>query len=367
MAPRARAVDAEPLPESDRVGALPHPRDRLELFGHAAAAQTLASAARSGRLHHAWILAGPKGVGKATLAWRFARALLAYRPENCPDDLAVPDDHPVRRQISALAHPDLVLVRRPWDTDRKRFRVELPVEEVRKLHGFFSRHSSYGGSRIAIIDAADDMSRSAQNALLKILEEPPPGALLLLVSHVPGGLLPTTRSRCRLLNLRRLDSAAMDEAVTALAPNLGGGDRMLLAALADGAPGRALELADTDALILYREIVDLLMGLPRLNGAKLFGMAERVARAPAERGIAQFVSLLSQIEERLMRGSYAAIATVPGEDALLRHLRAAVPLERWSELWDALRVQAAQMDELNLDKKQLILNTFFAIEAAARR
>jgi DNA polymerase III subunit delta' len=271
MAPRPRVADSEPVPESDRIGELPHPRERFELFGHARAAQTLATAARSGRLHHAWIIAGPKGVGKATLAWRFARALLAHGAQKCPDDLAVAPDHHVVRQIGALAHPDLVVIRRPWDGEKKRFKLELPVDEVRRLHGFFSRHSSEGGARIAIIDAADDMSRSAQNALLKILEEPPANALLLLISHAPGGLLPTTRSRCRLLTLRGLDSGALEDAVSELAPAVDQKSRALLAALAGGAPGRALELAETDALTMYRDIAELLLALPRLNGAKLFG------------------------------------------------------------------------------------------------
>jgi DNA polymerase-3 subunit delta' len=365
MAPRPRTADIEPLPESDRIGDLPHPRERLELFGHAAAAQTLAEAARSGRLHHAWIIAGPKGVGKATLAWRFARSLLAHGAAACPDDLAVGEKHPVRRQVAGLTHPDLFLIRRTWDVDRKRFRVELPVDEVRRLHGFFSRHASYGGPRIAIVDAADDMSRSAQNALLKILEEPPAGALLLLVSHAPGALLPTTRSRCRLLTLRRLDGEAMQSAVAALSPGTESADRALLSALADGAPGRALELAETGALALYREIVELLLGLPRLSGAKLFALADKVARSDG--GLARFVDLLSQIEERLLRGAYAALTPVPGEETLLRHLRATVTLDRWAALWEGLRVRAAEADELNLDKKQLILNAFFAIEAAAQR
>ena len=365
MAPRTRTADVEPLPESDRIGGLPHPREQLQLFGHALAAQTLAAAARSERLHHAWIIAGPKGVGKATLAWRFARALLAHGAAACPDDLNVAKNHPVGRQVSGLTHPDLFLIRRTWDVDRKRFRVELPVDEVRKLHGFFSRHASYGGPRIAIVDAADDMSRSAQNALLKILEEPPAQALLLLISHAPGGLLPTTRSRCRMLTLRGLDNRAMHDAVGALAPDSDAGERDLLCALADGAPGRALELSATGALAFYRELVELLAGLPRLNGAKLFTFADKVARA--EGGLAQFVALLSQLEERLVRGSYAALDPVPGEDALLRHLRTALTADRWVALWDELRIQAAQADELNLDKKQLVLNAFFAIEGAAQR
>lgn len=367
MAPRAKAADTEPTPESDRIGDLPHPRERYELYGHAVGAQTLAAAARSGRLPHAWIIAGPKGVGKATLAWRFARAVMAHGAKNCPDDLAVPQNNLVARQIAVLAHPDLIVIRRPWDHDKKRFKTELPVDEVRHLHGFFSRHASAGGARIAIVDTADDMNRASQNALLKILEEPPSDALLLLISHAPGGLLPTTRSRCRLLTLRSLDIDPMQEAVAALAPSIDQKSRALLSALAGGAPGRALELAHADALAMYREIVELLLSLPRLNGAKLFGFAEKVARAPIERGLFLFVSLLSQIEERVLRGAHAALAAIPSEDALLRHLRAAMPLERWSDLWETLKADALRADDLNLDKKQLVLNTFFAIEAASQR
>jgi DNA polymerase-3 subunit delta' len=367
MAPRARAAEAEPLPESDRIGDLAHPRERFKLFGHAAAAQTLATAARSGKLHHAWIVAGPKGVGKATLAWRFARALLAYGAANCPDDLAVPEGNTVARQVIALAHPDLIVIRRPWDPEKKRFKTELPVDEVRRLHGFFARHASEGGARIAIIDAADDMSRSAQNALLKILEEPPADAVLLLISHAPGGLLPTTRSRCRLLTLRKLDNDTMENAVMDLAPSVDQKSRTLLSALADGAPGRALELAEADAPATYRELSDLLLSLPRLNGAKLFAFAEKIARAPVERGLALFIALLSQIEERTVRGTYAPVGAIPGEDALLRHLRAMLLPHRLTSLWEALKADATRADDLNLDKKQLVLNTFFAIEAASQR
>lgn len=367
MAPRARAAETEPLPESDRIGDLPHPRERFELLGHTEAAQTLATAARSDRLHHAWILAGPKGVGKATLAWRLARALLAHGASNCPDDLAVPSDHAIARQVAALAHPDLIVIRRPWDPDKKRFKTDLPVEEVRRLHGFFSRHASAGGARIAIIDSADDMNRSAQNALLKILEEPPANALLLLISHAPGGLLPTTRSRCRTLTLRKLPAEAMPGAVAELAPAVDQKSRALLCALADGAPGRALELAESDAPAMYAELTELLGALPRLNGGKLFAFAEKVARAPVERGLALFVALLSQVEERVLRGAYAPLEGVPGEDKLLRHLRAAVPLDSWSALSETLKTEAIRADDLNLDKKQLVLNTFFAIEAASQR
>ncbi|MCE9521221.1 MAG: DNA polymerase III subunit delta', partial [Alphaproteobacteria bacterium] len=165
---------------------------------------------------------------------------------------------------------------------------------------------------------------------------------------------------------RALDAEPMRQAVAHLAPDLDETQRDLLSALAEGAPGRALELAETGALDLYRDIAGVLKGLPRLNAPGLFALAEKLSRASVDR-LAVFVSLLAQIEERVLRGAYTALPPVPGEDSLLNHLRTTVPLESWSRLWDELRLQAIRADALNLDKKQLVLNTFFAIEAAARR
>jgi DNA polymerase-3 subunit delta' len=363
MAPRPRTLDVEPLPESDRVGELPHPRDQFELFGHEAEAATLAAAARSGRLAHAWIIGGPKGVGKATLAWRFTRALLVHGPQNVPDDLDVPADHPVARRISALAHPDVMLIRRPWDQERKRPRTELPIEEVRRLNGLFSRFASDDGYRIAIIDAADDMNRAAENALLKTLEEPPRRALLLLVAHVPGALLPTTRSRCRALTLRPLDPSTMSRALASLSPGLDPDTASVLAGLAEGCPGRALELIELGGLDLYRGITDVLSSLPRLRGEALFALGDKVGRGAGDRGVTLFVQLLSGLLQRLVRGAYSSAAQVPGEAQLAQRLRALAPLEGWVGVWENLQQKAIDADALNLDKKQLVLNAFFEMEA----
>jgi len=367
MAPRPRSLDVEPLPESDRIAELPHPRDQYELFGHEAEAATLAAAARSNRLAHAWIIGGPKGVGKATLAWRFARALLVHGAKNCPDDLSVPAQHPLARRISALAHSDIMLIRRPWDQERKRLKTELPIEEVRRLNGLFSHHASQGGYRIAIIDAADDMSRQAENALLKTLEEPPREALLLLVAHLPGALLPTTRSRSRALNLRPLDNETMARALSKLAPELDEERASLLAGLAEGCPGRALELFGLGGLDLYRGITGVLVSLPRLNGELLFALADRVARGSGERGLGLFVQLMSGILQRVVRGAFGATLAVPDEVDLISRMRALAPLEAWVLLWENLQAMAIRADELNLDKKQLVLNAFFEMEALAQR
>jgi DNA polymerase-3 subunit delta' len=364
MAPRARSFEVEQLPDSDRIGELPHPRDQFELFGHENEAATLAAAARSGRLAHAWIFGGPKGVGKATLAWRFARALLVHGAKNCPDDLSVPPDHPVARRISALAHADIMLIRRPWDPDRKRHRTELPIDEVRRLNGLFSRFASDDGYRIALIDPADDMSRAAQNALLKTLEEPPRNALLLLISHVPGVLLPTTRSRCRSLTLRPLDGATMTQALAKLSPGLDSDTSSVLAGLAEGCPGRALELIELGGLELYRSITGVLASLPRLNGEQLFSLGDKVGRGG---GVTLFVQLLSGILQRMVRGTYTGTALVPGEAQMATRLRGLAPLEGWVGVWENLQTKALEADELNLDKKQLVLNAFFEMEALTQR
>ncbi|HAJ48740.1 MAG TPA: DNA polymerase III subunit delta', partial [Alphaproteobacteria bacterium] len=207
------AQTEEPVPESDRLEGCEHPRAQQYLFGHQRAARILADAARRGSLPHAVLISGPKGVGKATLAWRLIRALMGRGRGEIADDLGMPSAVPAAALIEKLSHPDIMLLRRLWDDRAKKFGAEIPVDEVRRLSAFLGRHSAQGGWRIAIIDVADDLSRGAENALLKTLEEPPAQALIILVSHAPGSLLPTTRSRCWHIALRPLEQEEMAHAL----------------------------------------------------------------------------------------------------------------------------------------------------------
>ena len=367
MSPRPRQQDLDVCPESDRAGELPHPRDQLTLFGHHQSCAVLASAAKSGQMHHAWLFTGPKGVGKATLAWRFARALLAYGPNNCPNDLSVPEDHLIARQLSALTHPDVILLRRPWEGDKKKFKSELPIDEVRKLRGFFSRHATYGGAHIAIVDCTDDLSLSAQNALLKTLEEPPKNALLLLIANAPGALLPTIRSRCRTLALRKLDNTDMQQALSTMNAGMSQADREIAMSLANGAPGRALSLASSGGITMYRDILDILDQIPRLDPVMAFSFAERVAKLPHDSGVGLFCGLISQAEERLVRHAFAQGPLAAFESKVFDKLRSLIRIQSWAQHWEEMRGQFRRADELNLDKKQLILNTFFSIESLVER
>src|SRR5215813_4967550 len=216
----------------------PTPRANPDFVGHPLAEQALLRAWRSSRLHHAWLLTGPRGIGKATLAFRFTRYVLAGGERGLfaegPDTLEVPPTAPVFRQVASGGHPDLLTIERGYDEKRDRYRTEIVVDDVRELGGFLHLKAAAGGWRVVVIDSVDELNRNAANALLKVLEEPPARALILLVSHAPGRLLPTIRSRCRRLTLGPLDERVMEELLGRHAPALAEADRRLLIRVAEG-------------------------------------------------------------------------------------------------------------------------------------
>ncbi|KAB2878241.1 MAG: DNA polymerase III subunit delta', partial [Albidovulum sp.] len=236
------------IPEPDRVEGARHPRDTVRLIGQEAAETAFLDAYAAGRLHHAWLLTGPLGVGKATLAWRIARFLLAT-PEDAggglfgdaptaPESLDVDPAHPVARRLHAGSEGRLFVLRRAWDEERKRLKTVITVDEVRRLAGFLHLSAPDGGRRAVIVDPADEMNAAAANALLKMLEEPPPGVTFLLVSHQPSRLLPTIRSRCRELRLSALSPADLAAAIAAAGATADDGAG--LAVLAGGSVGEAI-------------------------------------------------------------------------------------------------------------------------------
>src|SRR6516164_3908795 len=176
---------------------VPHPREVFEQEGEEAAEAAFEAARARGRLHHAWLLTGPEGVGKATFAYRAARRLLGAPPDPGHGVLGASPDHPVSRQIIAHSHPDLFVLERLGEDGK--VRKVIPVDEARALSEFFAKSPATAPHRVAIVDAADDLNVNAANALLKTLEEPPSRGVLLLVGHSPGRLIATIRSRCRRL------------------------------------------------------------------------------------------------------------------------------------------------------------------------
>lgn len=356
----------------------PDPRDNPDLTGHDGAERAFLDAWNSGRLAHAWLLSGPKGIGKATLAYRIARFVLTGGGEGGgglfgggPESLGVSPANPVFRRISAGGHADLKVVERGYSDDKKtKLRTEIVIDDVRGIGGFMSLTPAEGGWRVVIIDAADDMNRNAANAVLKVLEEPPRNALMLLLSHSPGRLLPTIRSRCRRLALQPLPEETVARLLATYRPDLGPDDITALARLGEGSIGKALALANEGGLDLYRDLIGLLSALPRLDVPALHGFADRVARADADAAWRTVTELLGWWLARLIRAGgrqgRGMSEVVAGEGALMGRLLAAADLERWLEVWEKVTALFARTDAVNLDRKQAMLTAFLAIERLAR-
>lgn len=357
------------IPESDRLEGLPHPRETFDLVGHAREEALLAATRAGGRMPHAWLICGPQGIGKATLAWRMARAVLKHGVGNGPGDtLAVAETDPVVRRVTALAHPDLLLLRRPWDEKLKRLKTVLTVDEMRRLNAFLAHHAGTGGWRVVIIDAADDMNANAANALLKLLEEPPRKVLILLIAHAPAKLLPTIRSRCRVLHLRPLQPDEVAEIVRRhVASDLSGDDAALLNWLARGSAGRALRLAAHGGLDTFRQLAALLGGLPELDAVQLHRLADRISARGADQTFELAGELMSEAVETVIHLKAGDISVPPGTagDAV-RRAAAQGRLDRWLEAWDKVRAVFRDTAALNLDRKQALLSAGFLVKAAAR-
>jgi DNA polymerase-3 subunit delta' len=354
----------------------PEPRANPDLLGHEAVEAALLRAVADGKLPHALLLGGPRGIGKATLAFRFARFLFAQRGGGeglfgAPPPsggLAVAESDPVFRRVAASGHADLLTVERAWDEKRRRLRGEIIAAHARAIPGFLRLTPAEDGWRVVIVDGADEMNRESANALLKVLEEPPRRALLLLVSHNPGRLLPTIRSRCRKLTMKALPEPVIETLLRRYRPELEAADRAALARLAQGSIGRALELAASGGLGLYQELTTLLGSLPELDVVALHTLADRIARAEAEEAYRTVTDLLSAWLPRLVTGAASGeIAEImPGEGALMARLAGRRGLDRWMEVWDNVTRLFAQADGLNLDRKQVVLTVFHALERAAR-
>ncbi|MFT4014012.1 MAG: DNA polymerase III subunit delta' [Paracoccus sp. (in: a-proteobacteria)] len=351
----------ETPPEPDRVPGAPHPRDALRILGQDAAVGDFLASAQAGRLHHGWLLCGPRGTGKATLAWAMAKWLLAGGP---PDRLETdPEAAPVRR-IRALSEPRLLLVRRPVDERTGRVRAEITVDEIRRLQSFFHMSAAEGGRRVAIIDAADEMNQAAANALLKQLEEPPRDAVLILVAHQPGRLLPTIRSRCRELRLHPLDPAQMARILADLGIT---DDAARLAALAGGSVGEAVRLTGQDGLALYHRIVRLFADFPRMDRRAAATLAEAAAgRAGAEGD--PFDLMVTLLDRFLTRAARTGLLGAPFPEAaegeaetLTRLAPDAAAARHWASAQAELSARARAGRAVNLDPAALVMDMLIGL------
>jgi len=351
------------------------PRRAISLLGHAAAEHSLRTSWQSGRMPHAWLITGPKGIGKATLAFRFARHVLATAgwpaaaSPPADDSLEMDPEDPVFRAVAGFSHPGLLTVERQWDPKRKVWQSILNVDSVRAMGRFFAMKAAPGAWRIAIIDAADNMNRNAANAVLKMVEEPPERGLVFLISHAPGGLLPTIRSRCRVLGLQALTEAQVAGIVGTHRPDLASADIAAVARLAGGSAGRAIALADAGGPTLYRDMIQLLADLPRLDLVRLDEFAGRFSRRATDAEFAVAAELMRGWVARLVKAAGRpadGADLVAGEGALMARLDGQLGLEPRLALWDKVAGLLNRADAAYLDRKQVLMSAFLAIESAAR-
>lgn len=326
-----------------------HPRRRADLKGHEAAEETLLRQWASGRMHHAWLFAGPRGIGKATLAYRLARFLLSFpdsRRSGERTSLFVPAESPVAHRIAARGHADLITLERAYDAKGERLKSEIAVDDVRRVSGFFSRTAGEGGWRICVVDAAEDLNTESANALLKILEEPPAHSLFALVSHQPGRLLPTIRSRCLRLDLTPLsqaDTIAVIEPMADQTPE----EIERAVRLSQGSPGRALELLNSQGAKYF----DLLRQI--MSRSQNLDLAAKISIADGLQGrdMAEDFSIFSELLLTFV-ADMARRAAITGQGAALARAH--------EEIGHSLRLANA----LNLDRRQTILDALTVLGSA---
>jgi len=343
------------MSDDDTETGILHPRSSYALFGHEDAEQTLLESYKSGRMPHAWLIGGPPGIGKATLAYRLARFVLAHPDPSAADvqsamTLAVPRDNPVSRRVAAQSHGDLLTLERIIDEKKDKLFTEIRAEEARESVSFFGSTAGEGGWRIAIIDPVDDLNRTSANAMLKVMEEPPPRSLLLLVSHALSRVLPTIRSRCRRLMLRPVAPADVACAVAAITGS-SANDKDVKAATdaSDGSVSRALAILNGSTLAVRQKVLDLLAQLPNPDPRALHALGDALPVNEPE-SLEAFTDIVNDwLSARLAQD---------GSDK--------VKAARIAEAWDKINQSARDADAYNLDRRPLVFNVFNLLSETAR-
>ena len=337
------------LKVADRIDGVLHPAENPLVTGHDDALDHLSQQYRSGRIHHAWLINGPRGIGKATLAFRFAGHVLRNpQPDMAPQEWSYAvDGDTIESRIAGGGHPNLLHLARPWDFQNKKFKTQLTVDEIRLTVPFFGTSRGESGWRIAIVDSMDEMNRSASNSLLKILEEPPDNTLFFIISHSRGSVSPTIWSRCQTLSLKPLSDADLLEVLERLGvlSEVDESNHALLTKLSGGSVRQAIVLARNDGLELHQKFSEACRDLAKPDWPDIHALADSVSLRGRED---RYRLLLSMAGEYLETN-----ATKVGEGAT-----DISKLARWAEVWEKTRHSADLAERYNLDRKQVILNLF---------
>lgn len=340
-------LEDEERPVADRIDGVPLPSSSLKLFSHENQMQQMTGSYASGKMHHAWLIGGPLGIGKATFSFHLARHILTHpnaknAPLNCNPNEWTPT---TLGAVEQGAHPNILHLTRSWDPKNKRFKTQLTVDEIRRIQNFYGLTAIAGGWRITIVDCADDMNSNAANALLKLLEEPPRKSLIFVLSHRPGSLLPTIRSRCQAIKLLPLPSETLTAALKHL--GLNDGKAAKAAILAGGSVRKAIQLTNGDVLPLYARFEKLMAAGP-VGSAADWAVAHKVADILGQRGKEESFSLFHD-SVMIWIGLQVRELAPTGDTG---------KLAGYAKVWEKATQSALKADTFNLDRKQVILTLF---------
>jgi DNA polymerase-3 subunit delta' len=390
--------DDEGAEASAITGTLPPPRENPDCLGHASVEAMLSQLIAQNRLPHALIFAGRQGIGKATMAYRLARFLLSSATPDIPSlmleeegvrgggpslfgseeippsptlppaggregeekrgGLYVSPDSPIFRQVASGGHPDLMTIERAYDEKKDRRKEAVDIDGIRRVGPFLRMTASTdGGWRVAIVDDADTMTRQAQNAILKILEEPPKRAVLILVAHRPGILIPTIRSRCRMVPFAPLSPETYGALAGRISANA---DKPALYSLTEGSIGQTAALLEGEGLELLGKLIVLAAALPKLDWVEIHALSEKLGRAGQEDSYRSFETLLRWMVDSLVRQS-ARTAPLPAILAPLALLSNRRSLAQWIDIQQNLTAHLNRIRHANLDKRQGVLGAFIIL------
>lgn len=363
----------ETFPEPDTLEGFSSSRTDKTIYGQEEAEEEFLNSKLSNRLHHAWLVVGPRGIGKATLVYRFTRYLLAedHERDKLKKTLNIQQGASTSRLVAKLSHPELIVLRRPYDLKTNKLKTEITVDEVRRLKSFLALKKSGSGSKIVIVDPADDLNPNAANALLKSIEEPAQNTYFFLVASNPENILKTIRSRCRVLRCKTLIERELKKAIIQALqlsdPDLSlsmpdGKEWDQLQLIAEGSVGFALKILSLNGLTLYTRLLNLISHMPQCDWKEIHSLADELASQAADIKYQLFFDLLFSLISRLIL-SVSMDLKAAEEERLAARLITKDQLNQWVQLFETIVKKKNDVDVYNLDRKSLLLTIFQKISS----
>lgn len=354
--------------DSEPVGV----RNNPDLFGHEAVEAQLLADFNAGRMPHAIILAGPAGIGKATLAYRLARFVLAQADDGDslfgappkPDTLAVDVKNAVFSRVASGGHADLLVIERAFDDKKGKLKKNISAEDARSIAPFLRKTAAEGGWRVVIVDGAEDLNPTSQNALLKILEEPPSKALLILTTTQPGAFLPTIRSRCRMVHLKPLEDAVVEKLLLRSHPALSIQEKSILLRVGAGSIGKAQQFYADDGITVYKSLLAVAQNMPQIDMVQVHDIADKLGRG-SEDVFALVEEIMTGWCDHITRAVARGVTPadiLPGDSALFALWQSSFAPGHFLQAGDKLRQLFSACVRFNLDKRQTIISAFMVLQ-----